>query len=192
MKGRMRMKFNMKKNNGITMVALVITIVVLLILSSIPINAGKRVIKQSELENLKTNMMLIKVKGKENLENANFNLGTTFDKITDETEKNSRIDKAKQNLKGTEISNASELSKIMDMTDSKLQEEKSSLIFYYSLSTNDLQDMGMSNVKSDAKNGRYIIKYDIKNVQIDVYNESGFENEGNTYYSLSEIENLEI
>lgn len=186
------MKFNMKKNNGITMVALVITIVVLLILSSIPINAGKRVIKQSELENLKTNMMLIKVKGKENLENANFNLGTTFDKITDETEKNSRIDKAKQNLKGTEISNASELSKIMDMTDSKLQEEKSSLIFYYSLSTNDLQDMGMSNVKSDAKNGRYIIKYDIKNVQIDVYNESGFENEGNTYYSLSEIENLEI
>ena len=67
MKGRMRMKFNMKKNNGITMVALVITIVVLLILSSIPINAGKRVIKQSELENLKTNMMLIKVKGKENL-----------------------------------------------------------------------------------------------------------------------------
>lgn len=186
------MKFNMKKNNGITMVALVITIVVLLILSSIPINAGKRVIKQSELENLKTNMMLIKVKGKENLENANFNLGTTFDKITDETEKNSRIDKAKQNLKGTEISNASELSKIMDMTDSKLQEEKSSLIFYYSLSTNDLKDMGMLNVKSDAKNGRYIIKYDIKNVQIDVYNESGFENEGNTYYSLSEIENLEI
>ena len=136
--------------------------------------------------------MLIKVKGKEYLENANFNLGTTFDKITDETEKNSRIDKAKQNLKGAEINNANELSPIMDMSDSKLQEEKSNLVFYYALSTNDLQDIGISNVKSDAKNGRYIIKYDIKNVQIDIYSEKGFENEGNKYYSLSEIENLEV
>ena len=69
---------------------------------------------------------------------------------------------------------------------------KSNLVFYYALSTNDLQDIGISNVKSDAKNGRYIIKYDIKNVQIDIYSEKGFENEGNKYYSLSEIENLEV
>ena len=41
----------MKENKGITMVALVITIVVLLILSAIPINAEKRVIKQKQIEN---------------------------------------------------------------------------------------------------------------------------------------------
>ena len=133
MKGRMRMKFNMKKNNGITMVALVITIVVLLILSSIPINAGKRVIKQSELENLKTNMMLIKVKVKEYVENANFNLGTTFDKITYENEKNSRIEKAKEKLKGEEVTSSNELDEKMGITESQFQEDKSNLIFYYKL-----------------------------------------------------------
>lgn len=186
------MKLNKKENKGITMVALVITIVVLLILSTIPINAGKKVIEQSKLENLKTNMMLIEVKGKEYLENANFNLGTKFDKITDESEKNSRIEKAKQNLKGTEINDSSKLSKIMNITNEQLEEDKTNLIFYYELSTNDLQDIGISNIKSDEKNGKYIIKYDIKNMQIDVYSDNGFENNGNKYYSLSEIEKLEL
>ena len=54
----------MKRNNGITMVALIITIILILILAGIPIGVGSKVIKQSELENLKTNMMLIKVNGR--------------------------------------------------------------------------------------------------------------------------------
>ena len=64
----------MKKNKGITMVALVITIVLLLILAGISIGTGGNIIKRTELENLKTGMLLIEVKGKEYVENANFNL----------------------------------------------------------------------------------------------------------------------
>ena len=86
----------MEKNNGITMVALVITVIILLILSGISINAGSNIITKSKLENIKTDMMLIKVKGKEYVENANFNLGTNFKTIaTDENEKNTRLENAK-------------------------------------------------------------------------------------------------
>ena len=80
----------------------------------------------------------------------------------------------------------------MNITNEQLEEDKTNLIFYYELSTNDLQDIGISNIKSDEKNGKYIIKYDIKNMQIDVYSDNGFENNGNKYYSLSEIEKLEL
>ena len=182
----------MKRNNGITMVALIITIILILILAGIPIGVGSKVIKQSELENLKTNMMLIKVKGKEYVENANFNLGTTFDKITDENEKNSRIEKAKEKLKGEEVTSSNELDEKMGITETQFQEDKSNLIFYYKLSTQDLENMGISKVESDSKNGFYIIKYDVKNAQIDIYNEKGFENQDKTYYTLNEIENLKI
>ena len=56
------------------MIVLVITIALLLILAGISIQGGGSIIKRADLENLKTDMLLIKVKGKEYVENANFNL----------------------------------------------------------------------------------------------------------------------
>lgn len=179
----------MKENKGITMVTLVITIIVLLILAGISIGTGNKVIKSSELENVKTNMLLIKVKGKEYVENANFKLGTNFENATD---KETRMTTAKGELKGTEIVDSNEFNGNIGITEDQFQEEKANLSFYYRLSTQDLTDMGLTNVKSDEKNGWYIIKYDIKNVQVEIYNEKGFEDEGTIYYSLSDIENLNI
>jgi Tfp pilus assembly protein PilE len=175
----------MKKNKGITMIVLVITIALLLILAGISIQGGGSIIKRADLENLKTDMLLIKVKGKEN---ANFNLGTSFDKLTDETEKSKRIEMAKSKLKGTEIQNASELSKF-GVTSDQFEREKNNLNLYYTLSTSDLEEIGMQDVSSK---GQYIIKYNIKDMTIEIYNTQGFENGDKTYYSLSELENLEI
>lgn len=182
----------MEKNNGITMIALVITVIILLILSGISINAGSNIITKSKLENIKTDMMLIKVKGKEYVENANFNLGTSFEKLTDENEKNTRLENAKTKLKGTEIENIENLDSKLSITSDKFKEEKENMIYYYKLSTQDLEDMGIENVKSDEKNGEYIIKYDIKNIEIEIYNTQGFKNEDKYYYSLSELESLEL
>lgn len=182
----------MEKNNGITMVALVITVIILLILSGISINAGSNIITKSKLENIKTDMMLIKVKGKEYVENANFNLGTSFEKLTDENEKNTRLENAKTKLKGTEIENIENLDSKLSITSDKFKEEKENMIYYYKLSTQDLEDMGIENVKSDEKNGEYIIKYDIKNIEIEIYNTQGFKNKDKYYYSLSELESLEL
>ncbi len=179
----------MKENKGITMVTLVITIIVLLIIAGVSIGTGNKVIKTSELENVKTNMLLIKAKGKQYVENANFKLGTNFESATD---KETRIATAKGELKGTEITNANEFSGNIGITETQLQEDNTNLRFYYKLSTQDLTDMGLSNVKSDEKNGWYIIKYDIKNVEVEIYNTVGFENEEKMYYSLTELQNLNI
>ena len=108
------------------MVALVVTIIVILILAGISIGQGDKAIKISQLENLRTNMLLIQTKSKEYLENANFNLGTNIDNVTEE-EKTNRVNKA----------------------------------------------------------------YDIKNDEAEIYNQKGFEKENKTYYSLSEIKNLQ-
>lgn len=178
----------MEKNKGITMIVLVITIALLLILAGISIEGGSSIIKRANLENLKTDMLLIKVKGKEYVENANFNLGTSFDKLTDENEKSKRIEMAKSKLKGTEIQNSSDLSKF-GITSEQFEQEKNNLSLYYALSTSDLEEIGMTDVSSE---GQYIIKYNVKDMTIEIYNTQGFENDGKTYYSLGELENLEI
>ena len=135
------------------MVALVVTIIVILILAGISIGQGDKAIKISQLENLRTNMLLIQTKSKEYLENANFNLGTNIDKVTEE-EKTNRVNKAKENLKGTEITDGN----IFD---------------------------GNINITTEQ------ITEDNKNDEAEIYNQKGFEKENKTYYSLSEIKNLQ-
>lgn len=178
------MGVNMKGNKGITMIVLIITIVVLLILAGISIGTGNNIIKESERENLKTNMLLIKVKGKEYVENANFKLGTNIDTATD---KETRIANAKAELKGEEITDISIFDGNINLTQETITNDNTNYIYYYKLSTQNLENIGVSNVKSDEGNGWYIIKYDIKNVVIEIYNTKGFENEGTVYYSLSEM-----
>lgn len=182
----------MRENRGVTMVVLIIAIVVLLIIAGISVGSGSKIVKKSELENIKTNMLLIEVKAKEYVENANFNIGTAFDKVTDETEKTNRINKAKEQLKGTEVTDANEFNGNIGITETQIQEDNSNLIFYYKLTTEELKNIGLSNVESNEKKGWYIIKYDVKNVEVEVYNTVGFENEEQIYYSLTDLEKLSI
>lgn len=173
----------MKKNKGITMISLVIIVIILLVLVGISVNTGNNVIKQSQIENLKTNMLLIKVKGKEYVENANFNLGTAYDKITDETEKTNRKQKAKEELKGEDVTDTISSYNIGI-------NETAENVYYYKLDTQNLLDMGITNVKSDEKEGWYIIKYDVGNSEVEVYKTKGIEKENTKYYALNELQNL--
>ena len=170
----------MKKNRGITMVALVITIVVLLIIAGISIGAGNNAIKNSKLENLKTNMLLIEVKAKEQIENAKFRLGTSFDKATEE-EKTNRVNTAKSEFTGDEIVDGDIFNNNTKITTEKIKEDNKNNIYYYKLSTPNLIDMGLKNVKSDEKNGYYIVKYNLKESTIEIYNTEGFDDEGNLF-----------
>lgn len=178
------MIIKMEKNNGITIVSLIITIIILLILAGISIGTGNKVIKSSELENVKTNMLLIKAKGKEYVENANFKLGTNFENSADKE----RIKTAKAELKGEEIMDASTINQNMGITQEMISRD---YIYYYKLSKDDLTTMGLSNVKSD-ENNVYIIRYNLKDVEVEVYNTLGFERDGKKYYSLNELQNLNI
>ena len=64
-----------KKENGMTLIALAITIIVLAIIAAISITAGGNVIRASQLESLKTNMLLIQAKTKEYVEEVSFKRG---------------------------------------------------------------------------------------------------------------------
>ena len=185
------------KNRGITIVSLVITLVVLLIVVGISVGLGGKMIRKSELENIKTNMLLIEVKAKEYVEKANFNLGA-IDKIDikNEEEKQQeiqkRIDNAKGELVGTIISDSSIFPESLNITNDTITADNGNYIYYYKLTTEDLGNMGFSNVKSDDDNGWYLVRYDVKNIDVEVYNTKGFEVEENTYYTANEIENLSL
>ena len=60
-----------KKNKGITLVALVIMIIVIMILAGITITQGSDLIKTTKVETYVTNMITIKSKAKVYAEEAN-------------------------------------------------------------------------------------------------------------------------
>ena len=163
----------MLKNNakGITLIALTITIIILLILASITIYSGKESIKKAQLESLKTNMLLIKAKAKEYVEQASFKNGVNKSEISEE---------AKNELKGKEA-NASDYSK-QNITINGGE-------ILYKLTSDNLKEMGLKDVKLGS-NEEYLVKYNIKDVTVEVYNTSGYENNGSTVYSLSELEKI--
>ena len=169
-----------RENKGITMVTLVITIIVLLIIAGIGIYSGTGTIKKAKLEELKTNMLLIQAKAKEYVENANFKLGTKIDDAQ-ETERDDRIGKAKAELKGEEI----EKSDISDIIREK-EEDEGNDIYYYKLTEEQLKEIGLSDVKSSTQNGEYIVEYDIKKAQVEIYHTKGY----NGKYSLTDIEEI--
>ena len=164
-------KMKVKNNKGITLIALTITIIILLILASITIYSGKESIKKAQLESLKTNMLLIKAKAKEYVEQASFKNGVNKSEISEE---------AKNELKGKEA-NASDYSK-QNITINGGE-------ILYKLTSDNLKEMGLKDVKLGS-NEEYLVKYNIKDVTVEVYNTSGYENNGTTVYSLSELEKI--
>ena len=160
-----------KNNKRITLIALTITIIILLILASITIYSGKESIKKAQLESLKTNMLLIKAKAKEYVEQASFKNGVNKSEISEE---------AKNELKGKEA-NASDYSK-QNITINGGE-------ILYKLTSDNLKEMGLKDVKLGS-NEEYLVKYNIKDVTVEVYNTSGYENNGTTVYSLSELEKI--
>ena len=75
---------SIKKEEGVTLVALSITIIVIIILAGIAINGSTNMIKKAKLEELKTNMLLIQAKAREYVEDATFKMGIN----PDESKKN--------------------------------------------------------------------------------------------------------
>ena len=64
-------KVKVKENKGITLIALMVTIIILLIIVGIAIYNGKETIQKANLEELRTNMLLIEAKAKGLVEEKN-------------------------------------------------------------------------------------------------------------------------
>ena len=86
----------MKKQKGITLIALTITIIVMIIIASITIYAGIDLIQQAKLQDLVTNMLLIQAKAKEYVEEVSFKIGVTSG--VDATEVQNRTNQARTEI----------------------------------------------------------------------------------------------
>ena len=174
-----------KKENGITLITLVVTIVVMLILAGITVKSGKSAIKNANLEEMKTNMLLIQTKAKEYVENANFDLGVKPDEATDEMKT-----KAKSELtgadKGEQISSNDSI--VSQLTIMGINPDDITNGNVYKLTTENLNNMGIKKVESNEENGWYVIVYNISEVSAEIYNTKGFDNR----YSLTDIEQIEL
>lgn len=164
------MKDIIEKNNGVTLLALVITIVVLLIIAGITVYEGKETINRAKLEELRTNMLLIQAKSKEYVEESNFKIG----KSTDET----KIAEIRKAIYETEakLEPATGISTSSEIPVSEC----------YKVTAEAMKQWGLDKVELKNKE-YYLIKFDDSNATVEVYNTLGY----NGRYSLTEIDNIE-
>lgn len=152
----------MNKNiKGITLVSLVITIIILMLITSVTVYTGTNVIKQVTLQNVNTDMMLIKAKVKTMEEQAKFN-------------------KDNSNYKGTPLIDVHDNKKIDKLVDEEIVED---ITKYYLLSKEDLNSMGLE--KIDIADG-YLVNYESEEI---IY-VRGLKKDDNMYYKLSDIKDL--
>ncbi len=163
----------MKKTNGITMISLTITIIILLIISGIAIYSGKETINKAKLEELRTNMLLIQAKAKEYVEEANFKIGISPEEGKKETVRNSVY------LEKAQLTKASELQEVELPSGLEATE-------CYVLTEDTLKEWGLDKIKL-SNNEYYLVKFDEENEKVEVYNTDGYDGK----YSLTEIDSLE-
>lgn len=170
------MNKNIKKQEGITLVALTITITVMIIIASITTYVGMDLIKQAKLQDLVTNMLLIQAKAKESLEEVNFQTANMTDTAEIEQVKN-------ETLTGKKITENAEVQSAAQNT-GKL--DANNLEQYYYLEQTNLDKMGLGELNSEEY-GYFIVKYDVENVKVEVINTNGYA--GN--YTLEQLQQLQ-
>ena len=165
-----------KKEKGVTLIALTITIIVLLIIAGIAIYSGKETIQKANLEALRTNMLLIEAKAKGVVEEANFQLGPDF-------QKESEIGTIRNDLYVTE-------NKLQKLSDSGITVSSGiptgDNVYVFTQETASL--WALDNVYSELEDGEYyIIEFNEREATVEIYNTIGYQG----YYSLTDIDELE-
>lgn len=153
-------------NKGITMVTLVMTIVIMLILAGVTITGAYSLIKKAQLENLKTNMLLIQAKTKTALEEYNFSkdesklIGSQIQEI--DTDKIAKLQKAGENYSND----------------------------WYCLNQEELNNMNLSDVKL-PENEYFFVKYNKEDLTVEILYTQGFEENNKIKYTLTQLQNME-
>lgn len=161
------MKIDKKSNQGVTLVALTITIILMIIIASIVIYDGRKTIKEAQLESLKTNMMLIEAKARECVEKANFEMGIA----PDDTKKT----KVRETVYGgAGLVTASNADK------EELGQKSDDII--YEVTPTTLKNWGLDKIELEDEEKYYIEFYE-DTAKVEIYNNIGFDDK----YSLTEI-----
>ena len=169
------MQKKLKENRGVTLLALVITIVVMIIIAGIAVYTGTGTIKQAQLEELKTNMLLIEAKAKGLVEEVNFKIGLT--KPEDEGYQTKK-DSAEQEVyvNGAKLKKATNISAPSSIPVSEC----------YEVTQDAMNAWGLDGLELE-EGEYYLIKFDDTNATVEVYNTLGYDGK----YSLTEIDSIE-
>lgn len=161
-----------KKDQGITLITLAITVVVLIILAGIGIYSGKETLKKANLEELHTNLLLIQAKAREYVEEANFKIGIVSNE--ERAGKTATVrDEVYVQAQGLEC--ATNIPETISITDANA-------CYYLTESTKN--KWGLEKIKDEKQ---YIIEFDEMNEKVEVYSIKGYEGK----HSLTEINQMQ-
>jgi len=163
-----------RKERGVTLVALVITVVVLLIIASIAVYSGSETVRKAKLEELRTNMLLIEAKAKGLVEEVNFKIGLTKPEDTEYAGKKEQAE--------NEVYGGAGLEKATDVS----APSAIPVSECYKVTDATLQNWGLEDMEKE-EGEEYLIKFDDVNATVEVYNTLGY----NGKYSLTEIDSIE-
>lgn len=135
----------MKKEEGMGIIAIILTIILIIILGILGYRAFKDDAKGKKIEDIKANMLLIQGKGKVLKETA------------------SKVNNNEDELKGKKISDIKDEKIIAEFLSKGLLEEDK-LDKYYALSNEDLESMELD--IENEKKSYYIINYETNEVYI--------------------------
>ena len=152
----------MKKDNGITLIALIVTIIIMIILATIVVDFSTKAIDKAKLEDIKTNMLLIQEKSQ-----------TIYEKyLFKEIEELTGILYSEQN---TYVISDGLLNHLNVEDDIYIWGEEA------------LNENGLGTIKTDEQTF-YIVDYTTS----EIYFSKGYEYNDLIYYSLTELQELSI
>ena len=162
----------MKNENGVAIPTLIIIISIIIVVAIVGIKYGKKMINDNQLQDLRTDMLLIQADTKKSLEEVGFQ---TVNLDKNKEEDLAKINEVKQeNLKGVPVQ-GTEIEK--SIPEGITVDENC-----YYLDEKILKDMGVKESDSE-KYGNYIVKYDFENIKVEVINTKGYEGQ----YTLTDL-----
>lgn len=168
------LNLNKANQSGITLIALVITVIVILIIASISIYEGTDLIKKSKIESLMTNMIVLKSKSKVIAEEIN---AATWNK-TEEEKKAKFTDENTYAMQETTISQEQ-----ANQLDSDIQNAE---YICYSITEGTLEYMDFSGLE-DGEN--YIVVYKKDDfTKLDIVYKEAIPYDGESFYTLSSLQ----
>ena len=176
-----------KNNSGITLIVLVVTIIVILILAGITLNAGTGLIKKAKIESLMTNMITIKANAKVFAEDVNAEVWDLKEEDEDETKtksyKRAELFNTKYHME--KINNATDIISKVDNTinDSNGCEA-------YSITKETLKEMGLSDLANNSEDGEFAVVFNSQDfTKLEIVYPNGVKYDNSTYWTLSSIKN---
>ena len=173
------MKKKIKDDSGITLVALVVTVIVMLMIASISVVEGRKMITKSKMQTEETNMLMIQAKAKAYMEDIEAKIWTESGSDKDDERDEEFEDRGM--VANTSLVTGTMLSQVnSDMQEHNIQ---------YLVTDEGLENMSLSNLAGKGK--QYVVIFESTELKlIDVINIAGITYNDTIYYSLSKLQEV--